>query len=356
VIRVETANGRSCLYIKAVPLPETVSKLLEDNYKIISTLNQLENKTKDILFQKRKSEQDQPTKMKEVYDQLKINEETLLKIKQFSKSLLEAFGSKRKWSNVINQIWSFGPRGNGPNLLVNQIPDYQRPSLLSCLEPDDVITGSYRENDQSIITGFQLATLSGPLCEEPLYSVCYVIEQWTMNDDVTDTVDNYGPLSGQLISTSKEGFRQSFQLQPQRLMVAMYTCTIQTSGDVLGKVYGVVRKRSGQIVSEDMKDGTNFFTIVTLIPIVESFGFVDEIRTKTSGMASPQLTFSHWQTVASDPFWVPTTEEELSHYGEKADFDNLAAKYMKLVRRRKGLYVEKTVEHAEKQRTITKNK
>ena len=134
------------------------------------------------------SEQDQPTKMKEVYDQLKINEETLLKIKQFSKSLLEAFGSKRKWSNVINQIWSFGPRGNGPNLLVNQIPDYQRPSLLSCLEPDDVITGSYRENDQSIITGFQLATLSGPLCEEPLYSVCYVIEQWTMNDDVTELV------------------------------------------------------------------------------------------------------------------------------------------------------------------------
>ena len=48
-------------------------------------------------------------------------------------------------------------------------------------------------------------------------------------------------------------------------------------------------------MSEDMKDGTNFFTIVTLIPIVESFGFVDEIRTKTSGMASPQLTFSHWQ-------------------------------------------------------------
>ena len=63
------------------------------------------------------------------------------------------------------------------------------------------------------------------------------------------------------------------------------------------------------------------------------------------------------QVVTSDPFWVPTTEEEIQHFGEKADFENQAAKYMNSVRRRKGLFVEeKTVEHAEKQRTLGKNK
>ena len=58
-----------------------------------------------------------------------------------------------------------------------------------------------------------------------------------------------------------------------------------------------------------------------------------------------------------DPFWIPTTEEEYLLYGEKADSDNQSLKYVLSVRRRKGLYVEeKTVEFAEKQRTLKKNK
>ena len=61
--------------------------------------------------------------------------------------------------------------------------------------------------------------------------------------------------------------------------------------------------------------------------------------------------------IGSDPFWVPSTEEELLHFGEKADSDNIARRYMNMVRKRKGLRVdEKIVEHAEKQRTLKKNK
>lgn len=63
------------------------------------------------------------------------------------------------------------------------------------------------------------------------------------------------------------------------------------------------------------------------------------------------------QIISSDPFWVPTTEEEYLHFGEKADSENQARKYMNAVRKRKGLYVEeKIVEHAEKQRTLSRNK
>lgn len=68
------------------------------------------------------------------------------------------------------------------------------------------------------------------------------------------------------------------------------------------------------------------------------------------------VTFSY-KVIPSDPFWVPTTEEEYLHFGEKADSENQARKYMNAVRKRKGLYVEeKIVEHAEKQRTLSKNK
>ncbi|CAG7722402.1 unnamed protein product [Allacma fusca] len=58
-----------------------------------------------------------------------------------------------------------------------------------------------------------------------------------------------------------------------------------------------------------------------------------------------------------DPFWQPTTEEEYLHFGEKADTENRARKYMNAVRKRKGLRVEeKIVEFGEKQRTLTRNK
>jgi ribosome assembly protein 1 len=40
-------------------------------------------------------------------------------------------------------------------------------------------------------------------------------------------------------------------------------------------VYGVVAKRRGRIVAEEMKEGTSFFNVSALLPVVESFGFAD---------------------------------------------------------------------------------
>jgi ribosome assembly protein 1 len=73
----------------------------------------------------------------------------------------------------------------------------------------------------------------------------------------------------------------------------MYSCDIQASSElvpfstkltlnistaeVLGKVYGVVARRKGRIVAEEMKEGTTYFTVSSLIPVVESFGFSDGI-------------------------------------------------------------------------------
>jgi ribosome assembly protein 1 len=54
-----------------------------------------------------------------------------------------------------------------------------------------------------------------------------------------------------------------------------------------------------------------------------------------------------------DPFWVPTTEEELENLGEKADSENIAKVYVEKVRERKGLFINrKLIQSAEKQRTL----
>ena len=42
-----------------------------------------------------------------------------------------------------------------------------------------------------------------------------------------------------------------------------------------------------------------------------------------------------FELLDQDPFWVPTTEEELEDLGEKADRENVAKRYMDTVRRRK---------------------
>lgn len=55
----------------------------------------------------------------------------------------------------------------------------------------------------------------------------------------------------------------------------MYTCDIQANAEVLGRVYAVISKRKGKIVSEDLKDGTSFWQINALLPVIESFGFSD---------------------------------------------------------------------------------
>lgn len=80
---------------------------------------------------------------------------------------------------------------------------------------------------------------------------------------------------GQIISAGQDAFRNGLLDWSPRLQLTMYSCDIQATGEVLGKVYGVVSKRKGRIVSEEMKEGTAFFTVSALLPVVESFGFAD---------------------------------------------------------------------------------
>ena len=145
---------------------------------------------------------------------------------------------------------------------------------------------------------------------------------------------------------------------PVRLVEPIYSCELQCDQNQLGNLYGVLSKRRGTIVDEDIIEGTSLFLLSATLPVAESFGFAQELLEKTSGNAiSPQLTFSHWEVLKIDPFWKPTTEDELEEFGTQAAEPNLARTYIDKVRRRKGLPVEeKIVNDAEKQRTHSKKK
>lgn len=72
-------------------------------------------------------------------------------------------------------------------------------------------------------------------------------------------------------------------------------------------------KKTAQVLNEDVNESTGLFDITASMPIVESFSFCEQLRKRTSGLASGQLEWSHWELIEEDPFWEPTTQEEVCH-------------------------------------------
>lgn len=62
-----------------------------------------------------------------------------------------------------------------------------------------------------------------------------------------------------------------------------------------GKMYAVISRRNGKVLSSDLVQGSGSFAVTAVIPVIESFNFAQEIRKQTSGLACPQLVFSHWE-------------------------------------------------------------
>lgn len=265
LVTLTTSNKMATVGVRAIPLPEEVTRLLDNNAELIRTMEQFsvfarEGKTLDI-----------NQKILEDIQDLKVK--------------LERHLQGHKWRGAVERIWAFGPRRCGPNILLNNVEGYRRPSMWQGLEKEWAETATFRDFDNSIVSGFQLATLAGPMCEEPLMGVCFSVETWDMKfstplaqqlinsvdkDSIAEpdtvnpsgrselegaremevstsnqsrsraeaagsSVDCYGPFSGQLIAAVKDACRYAFQAKPQRLMAAMYTCEIMATAEVLGK-------------------------------------------------------------------------------------------------------------------------
>ena len=300
IVTIQTRNKACTLLIQAKPLPERVVSLLSSNAALLKALYLT-------------------TSSSGGKGQVLLSLETLEKLNKLRRDLEEGFSSEESWSefrdDLLGRIWGFGPKSTGTNVLLCGLLEYKRGSVWRGVEGGREGPEGY---DHSVVYGFQLACQAGPLCEEPLRGVCFILRGWkfaageggettvdpgnnkSLAEDTTPPVvktvaDSYGPFSGQLISTMKEGCRRAFLAQPVRLMSAMYTCNILATAEVLGKLYAVLGRRNGRVCAEEMREGSTVFSIQALVPVAESFGFAEEVRKKTSGLASPQLVFSHWE-------------------------------------------------------------
>ncbi|GMK57285.1 hypothetical protein CspeluHIS016_0401190 [Cutaneotrichosporon spelunceum] len=375
-------DGTVTFKLRAVPLPPAVIEFLLAHQNTIGSM----------LVQRPESEEGEDADQREAEAGVRT-----LTPEQFWADLAARFDSAGgEWTGAADRVWSFGPGKVGANVLLDPIgkegvrlrareavfaaarergetaekalalADAAEDEVAHAEAQESVITQAeladdaqesvaatarrLRDLDTSVEAGFQLATFQGPLCAEPVVGMAWVLESLAYTPSESGRA---AAAVGALISAVRDAARAGMLDWSPRLKLAMYTCDIAAATEVLGRVYAVVARRRGRIVAEEMREGTDFFTIRARLPVVESFGFADEIRTRTSGAASPQLVFAGYEVLDLDPFWVPTTVEELEDLGEKADRANVAKGYVDAVRRRKGMFVEqKMVEFAEKQRTL----
>ena len=223
------------------------------------------------------------------------------------------------------------------------------------------VSGITSTLEDGIKSAFQLVAGAGPMCEEELYGVVFTvnveIDRNKLEDYCQGSLDSvgFGPFSGQVISAAKESLRMALMASSPRLVEAYFKSEIMTSSMGLAGTYASIGSRHGVVVAEDMREGSDIFTIDALIPLAESFGFVEEIRARSSGLSTATLQFSHWECNEEDPYFVPKTEEEREEHGEVSIPKNRSRKLLDSVRKRKGLLVEeKLVASATKQRTLAK--
>merc|ERR1712188_273392 len=185
------------------------------------------------------------------------------------------------------KICCFGPEQTGANLLV------------------DVTKGVQYLNEikDSCVAAFQWATKEGVLCDENMRAVRFNICDVTLH---ADAIHRGG---GQIIPTVRRACYASVLTAEPRLQEPVYLVEIQCPEHAMGGIYGVLNRRRGHVFAEDQRVGTPMYNVKAYLPVMESFGFTEDLRSHTSGQAFPQCVFDHWQILSGNPL-EPGTKAE----------------------------------------------
>jgi elongation factor 2 len=197
--------------------------------------------------------------------------------KKRAKVLQEQF----EWDpNDAKKIWCFGPETTGPNMVVDQTKGVQY----------------LNEIKDSIVSGFQIATKEGVLCDEHMRGCRFNLLDVTLH---SDAIHRGG---GQLIPTARRCFYGSQYTAEPRLLEPVFLVDILCPDDVVGNIYGVLNRRRGVLIEDVQRVGTPMHSVKCHLPVLESFGFTEDLRSHTGGKAFPQCVFDHWQILGASPF------------------------------------------------------
>lgn len=147
-----------------------------------------------------------------------------------------------------------------------------------------------REYIPSVDNGGQEAMEFGILAGYPMVDVKFSLEDGAYHD--VDSSELAFKIAG--IQSFKEAARQAKPV----LLEPMFAVEVTTPEDFLGTVIGDINSRRGQIRAQEERHGD--IVVSALVPLSEMFGYVGDLRSKTSGQASYSMEFDSYAEVPTN--------------------------------------------------------
>ncbi|MEY9845731.1 elongation factor G [Streptacidiphilus sp. MAP5-3] len=144
-----------------------------------------------------------------------------------------------------------------------------------------------REYIPSVDAGAQEAMEFGILAGYPLQGVRVTLLDGASHD--VDSSELAFKIAGSM--AFKEGARKASPV----LLEPMMAVEVTTPEDYMGDVIGDINSRRGQIQAMDERHGAR--VVKALVPLSEMFGYVGDLRSKTSGRASYSMQFDSYAEV-----------------------------------------------------------
>jgi elongation factor G len=149
---------------------------------------------------------------------------------------------------------------------------------------------SPREFIPSVEKGFREAMSTGPLAGYPLDSMKVRLFHGSFHDVDSDS------LSFEL--AARIGFREAAKHAGPRLLEPIMAVEVLTPEEYTGPITGDLNRRRGIMKGMDSRAGSQ--VIKADVPLSELFGYVTDLRTMSSGRATANLTFAHYEQVPTN--------------------------------------------------------
>jgi elongation factor 2 len=163
--------------------------------------------------------------------------------------------------------------------------DEQRNAMAECTGKAEQI----REVLDFIIAGFTFACKAGPLCGEPLRGVKINLVEAQLSHDP----EQRGPV--EVMRGVGKAIFGSFLTAKPVLFEPVYKTVISVPAELAGECSRIIGSRRGKVSAFEQK---GVLTVITgSIPVAETFGLSQELRSATSGRAFWQSTFDRWEKV-----------------------------------------------------------
>ncbi len=138
-------------------------------------------------------------------------------------------------------------------------------------------------------SGFRDAVATGVLAKEPIYGLKVNLEDILIHEDPV----HRGP--AQILPMTWRPIWGSFLLSEPKLLEPILSFECKVPNDFVSPVITLLQKRRGKIL--DMVNEEDMVIVKAELPVAESFGIADELRSSTQGRAFWATQFSRWAPV-----------------------------------------------------------